>query len=75
VVSAGSAGGASRAASLEHDTGRGTKLNGRPFVFGARLVVGCEGDYPKRMAGDGVVLRSDDLDFQKLKCTVLVLSL
>jgi hypothetical protein len=40
----------------------------------ARLAVGCEGDYPTRMDGDGVVLRSDDPDFRKLKCTVSVLS-
>jgi hypothetical protein len=36
----------------------------------ARFAVGCEGDQPKRLIGDGASLRSDDPDILRLKCTV-----
>jgi hypothetical protein len=44
------------------------------ILKGMRLWVDCGREYPDRMDGDGVSLRSDDRDIRKLKCTTGVIT-
>ena len=51
------------------DSWEGGRMPGRPHPL---FAVSCEGEQPERLTGDGKMVRSDDPDIRRQKCTVSV---